>query len=289
MSIVPCARTARNVLALLSVAWLLAACSVPRLMYQNADWLLMRRMNEYLALEGAQHDRVAEALAARLADHRTRELPTFAAAFEDAAARARRGLSEDDARWLLKQGRALLVSTVDGTLPLVADALAALDERQRRQLAERIEQRNRDYSERHLLEAPREQRFARRAARTVDRVEDWTGPLDEAQVALVHELRDAMPDSAGDWLTYSRERQQALLALLDGHAPAARIEALLRGWWLRLEHLPAALAAKRDRQIEGIVQLIVRLDATLNSTQRLHLVGRLEDLARDARALAQST
>ncbi len=276
--------------ALLAVsALLLASCSVPRLLYQNADWLVLRELDGYMDLHEAQRDWVAVALEERLERHRREELPVFARSFQDAAARARRGFQPADARWVMERGRELLADTVDGTLPLVARALSELDADQRRHLAERIAERNQDFRERHHLDRSREERFARRARRLVDRLEDWTGPLNEEQVALVHAIRNGMPDSAPAWLAYSEERQRALLALLERGGSAAEIEALLRGWWLRLEGLPPELAAKRDRQVAALEELIVRLDGTLDSVQRAHLVGKLEDLARDARSLATET
>jgi hypothetical protein len=275
--------------ALACCALLLAGCSMPKLVYGQADWLLLRTIDGYLDLSDVQSERVADFLAVELERHRTAALPAFADAFRDAAGRVRRGIAPDDARWAIERGRTLVVRSIEPVLPVVASALSELDTAQRAHLAERIAERNREYRERHALDAPREVRFERRARRTVERVEDWTGPLEPEQVELVHAVRNAMPDSAPEWLEYTESRQRALLALIDTGAPAHEIEALLRGWWLRLDALPHTLAAKRDRQLEALVELAVRVDATLNSTQRMHLVDRLEDLARDADALARGT
>lgn len=268
-------------------AVLLAGCSMPRLLYGQADWLLLREVDHYLELREEQREEVARALEAHLERHRAEQLPLAAEALAQAAERARRGLTHGDARWLVERVRSLARASVEPALPTLAAALADLTPRQRAHLARRMEERNRDYAERHALDASPAQRVRRRAERLVERIEYWTGPLDREQVALVHELRARMPDSSAAWLAYTRDRQQALLALAARGAPAARIEALLRGWWLRLDAMPAPLAAMRDRQVDALARLLVRLDATLDSTQREHLVGRLRSLSEDARHLAR--
>jgi hypothetical protein len=263
----------------------LAGCSMPRLAYQQADWLLLREMDSYLDLRDEQREYVALALETHLIRHRAEYLPGFAAAFSEAAARARRGLAEEDWRWALQQSRVLLIGTAELMLPTLASTLADLSPEQRRHLAQRMAEGNDEYAESHALEtAPREQ-MRRTTERSVARIERWTGTLSEEQITIVHETSRAMPDVAADWLSYVRGRQQDLLALLDSGAPAPEIEDFLRGWWVRRDNLPPQLAHKRDRRIAARIKLLAHLDATLDSVQREHLVDRLQDLADDARSL----
>jgi hypothetical protein len=280
--------TTRVVAAVLAAA-LLAGCSMARLLYDRADWLVLREMDRYLDLRDIQREQVAGALAVSLSRHRARHLPQFEATFRDAAARAARGLDEDDAAWALHAARDMLaVSALELLAPLSA-ALVDLDAGQRAHLAERLAERNREFRDDHALDLPREERLERRAARTVKRVEDWTGPLSEEQLALVTAVRDAMPDTASEWLAYSEQRQQGLLALLDSGADAERVGAYLRGWWIELEGISTTFARKREQRHAGIINLLLRLDESLDSMQRAHLVDRLRDLADDAAALTRET
>lgn len=266
---------------------LLAACSMPKLIYGQADWLLLREVDDYLDLDEAQSTQLADAIAAALRRHRVEELPVIAATLRTFAAYARDGLEHAAVRAGIERVRALALRSAELGVPPLSAALADLSPRQRAHLAERFAQRNAKYRERHALDAPREQRLERRAQRTVERIEDWTGPLRPEQGALVREVGDTMPDNAARWLAYTQARQRALLALLETGASAHDIAALLRNAWLHRQDLPPQLAADRARQIDALVELLVRLDATLDSTQRAHLVSRLEDYARDADTLAR--
>jgi len=268
---------------------LLSACSMPRLIYSQADWLLLREVNDYLDLDDAQSTQLAAAIAMGMRQHRVQELPDIGATLRDFAVYARDGLRPAQVHAGIERVRALALRSAELGVPALSDALANLTPQQRAHLARRFDERNAKYAERHALDASQEVRLERRARRTVERIEDWTGPLLPEQVALVHAIRGTMPDVAAHWLAYARSRQRALLAQLDAGAPARDIGALLRRSWLHQEDLPPALAAPRERQIAVLVELLVRLDATLDSTQRAHLVGRLEDYARDADSLSRET
>lgn len=273
--------------ALCACTLLLSACSMPKLVYGQADWLLLRQVDRYLDLDDTQSTRLSDAIVVAMRRHRSEELPAIADTLRTFAANARDGLEHTDVRAGIEHARALALRSAElGVAPLSA-ALADLAPRQRAHLAERFEERNERYRERHALDAPREQRLERRVQRTVALIEDWTGPLLPEQQALVREIRDGMSDSASHWLAYTQARQRALLALLDTGAAAHDIATLLRDSWLSQQDLPAALATNRARQIDALVELLVRLDATLDSTQRAHLVGRLEDYARAADTLAR--
>ena len=276
--------------AAVAFATLLAGCSMTRMLYNQADWLLLEEMDSYLDLRDEQRERVAGALTASLQNHRVQQLPGLATALREAAVRARRGLTDEDAGWVLDTGDALMAATARELLPVLSSTLAELDAGQRKHLAARLDERNREYTESHWLDAPREERLAKRAEVTVDRVKDWIGPLSDQQVALVTRIRNAMPDSAGTWLAYNRERQQGLLRLLESGAGAQAVERYLYGWWVGREGLPQEAATlRREGTLAGLKSLLLELDASLDSVQREYLVDRLEDLAEDATVLARET
>jgi len=280
---------ALRAIALAGVATLLlAACSMPRLAYNQADWLVLRELDSYLDLRDEQRERAAGVLEVHLSRHRREMLPGFARTFTEIAERTRRGLGDDDAHWIIEHSRALLAASAEDLLPDLAAVLADLDAKQRAHLRARLEERNREYREEHALDAPREERLEGAVARTVERIEFWTGPLSDEQLALVRELRSAMPDSAGAWLAYTEAQQQRLLALLDAGAPAADVDAFLRAWLLRQEGMPPLMAALREWRFAGLRAMLVRVTASLNSMQRERLLDRLEDLAEDASELATS-
>ena len=103
----------------------------------------------------------------------------------------------------------------------------------------------------------------------------------------MREARVKMPDLSAAWLAYTRERQKALLRLLDTGSTPDEVKAFLEGWWLHQEGMPREMERQRDMVIEAYIGLVARLDATLDSVQREHLVDALEDLADDAASLVR--
>lgn len=268
---------------------LLTACSMPRLAYQQTDWLLLRELDNYLDLRDEQQEHLARVIETQLARHRVEQLPAIAQALEEASARAQRGMDEEDVRWSLLRGRELLASSAALLIPSAASTLADLDVGQRKHLAAYLDEQINEYAERYSTELSNDERWQRSTERTVRRIERWTGTLSEKQVALVHDVSRSMPDVVADWISYTQSRRSELLALLDSGAKAAVFEDLLRKRWLLHNAMPVQLARIRAQRIEARIAMIARIDRSLDSVQREHLVNRLQDLARDVRALLQQT
>ena len=279
----------RTAAALAMLTLIVTGCSMPRLAYQQADWLLLRAMDSYLALRDEQREQIEVALQTHLARHRREHLPDIAETLDEASARVQRGLAEADVRWSLASGWALFDRTAEFLLPTMASALADLSDEQRQHLARHMSEQADEYAEKFAVDMPAEERWRRDTRHTVKRIEHWTGTLSEEQIAIVDAASRTMPNISPDWFAYMQSRQRALITLLESGAAAPAIEALLREWWIRRGSLPAQLALKRAQRNEARVKLITRLDATLTSMQREHLIDRLQDLAEDARSLMRSS
>ena len=275
----------RSRLVVLSTCALLASCSVNRLIYNQADWLVLDRIDRYLALEHEQRRALAQALAHGLARHRQQELPDYARVLRQAAAHVRDHVGEKEARWFVASAEGLITRTVDRLLPMIADALATLDASQHEHLAEQFAERNQSYIRKRGLRMSAADRLRRRSERAIDRVQDFAGELRPEQVALLTRYTDTVPDSSHVWLRYVQARQQQLLQLLSSGGNAEEITELLRRWWLQSESMPKALREARRRAKEVAIELLQRLHASMDDRQRDRLAARLEALADDAHAL----
>lgn len=265
---------------------LIAGCSVPRLAYQQADWLVLREFDKYMDLREEQSEQIGIALKALLARHRVEQLPQLAKTLDDARSRARNGFAETDARWAFAQGLKMFEDFIELMLPTVASALSDLTPEQRRHLARRMLERNEENAEKFAVQTAHEEQVSRATKRSVERIEQWVGPLSEEQVALIDDANNDMSDYMANWFIYNRDRQQALLALLEQGTATQDVEAFLRGWWVRRDAMPLKVAGQRDERNASRIKLVVRIDQSLDSQQREHLLNRLKDLAQDARSLA---
>jgi hypothetical protein len=275
----------RFIFTLMATASLLTACSMPRLAYQQADWLLLSKVDDYLDLRDEQRLQLEQVFQTQLARHRIEELPAIAQTLEEAGARAQRGMTEEDVRWSLLRGRELLASSAALLMPGVAATLSDLNAEQRKHLNGYLGEQIEEYAERYAGGRSQEELLERATERTVRRIERWTGSLSEEQIALVRDVSRSMPDVVADWVSYTQNRRSELLALLDSGARAPAIEDLLRKRWLLHYEMPARLAQIRAQRIEARIAMITRIARSLDSVQREHLVNRLQDLAKDMRSL----
>jgi hypothetical protein len=279
-------RTVRFRALICALALALAACGgATRLVYDSAEPAVLVIANRYLALEGDQWKRARIATGRFHAWHRRNELPRYAALFAEAAGRVQRGLARADVDWAIQSVRtryaALVEAAVRESMPLVetldAENVAAVE----RRFAQEDRKRVREHLSGNLAKHERE-----RVTALVKRFEEWTGPLTDAQVALVGQFVAA----TADYPQYAHElrlrRQRELVALLergvreDSPPPAEELRSLFVAWGL--ERTP-----ERRRRDEQFAQLLLGLDRSLTSAQRARVVERLTGYAADARALAR--
>jgi hypothetical protein len=259
----------------LALATALSGCSVMRLTYNNADWLLLKEMNAYLELTRAQEAAAFERLGLRLEEHRRDELPEYLVYLRRVRSAAEDGLSEGETEWTVERGYQLARIAVARTIPAISSSLVGLSNEQIHGLEDHLAERNRKFRHEYLPKSEKK-RAARRARRTIKRIEHWTGALSEEQRHLAARLRNAFPRSAEAWLAYNMQNQQRLLSLLRARADGPTLEAFLNGWWVHLEGRPAALKRKNDEALAAMKQLIRKIGDTLDDSQRRFLLWRLD-------------
>jgi hypothetical protein len=269
----------------LALAAALAACgATTRVVYDSADPMILMSIERHLALEGGQWKLARTSIARFHAWHRRSELPRYAELLDDAAGRVRRGLARSDVQWGVQAVRtryaALVEAAVRESMPLLdtldAENVATLERRFAQENAKRVRER---------LSGDATKRRAERVKAVRKRLEDWTGPLGEAQVELVARYVDATAGYPPHAHEVRLRRQRELVEMLgravqaDSPPRPADLQALFLAWGLG--RTPEA----RGRE-EHFVQLLLDLDRSLTAAQRAQVVERLTGYAQDARALA---
>lgn len=259
----------------LTLVVLLGACSTAELFYDNADRLVLKQLDTYLALTNTQKETVIGLLRERLAHNKQFELPRYYDFLTQVRAALGDGLTDTELAELQAETETLLNDTLRGFLPPLAQTLALLDPDQINYLAERLTDDMADSHERLVEREPdwREERVNR----LHDRAEEWLGELDANQKAMLRDYALALPDTYAAALAYRAERQAGLLAVLRTGAAAAAIEHYLTANWLRDEQLDPSLAAQWDQQNRMFYNLVLQLDATLSGKQRQHVLDKVDE------------
>lgn len=275
------ARRPSFAIAALLVLFLAGGCAaVPQLAWQRADDLIVNRINEWLDLEPGQEQRLRQRLEPWLRDVREKRLPEYAESLRALAERVDADIDAGDVRWATDRFETLYTDTMRSFLPVISPTLAELSPAQQRHLANRMEERNRDFRD-DYIEGRDEGRYAV-AERIIEAVEHWTGSLDSRQQELVHNDVRELPHTPPVWFDYRRSMQQQLLAQVeDGTAPAT-IEQTLQRWWIERGRNDIPQWHRMEKWRSGLRAILLELGRSLTALQRAearrHLRSRADSL-----------
>jgi hypothetical protein len=262
---------ARALFAVLALLFL-SGCSVTRIAYNNADVFLRWQANNYLDFEGERAEDLDRGLAAFLAWHRKTALPQYARLAGEAAARISRGMRQEDLDWSYDAVRAQVRESLGAAAGEAAGLLDQVGPEQISRLEKRLAESNRDFAKEHI-HGTMEERHKRRVKRNVERLEEWFGPLSDAQVERVRRYSERAPFSA-ELRDRDRKRRQAeFVAMLRAREARRRLAAWAQDWDSGRE--PAYLELSNATRAE-YYKLLLDLDRTLAAEQREHVVQRLK-------------
>ena len=262
---------------------MLAGCSRIYIAYHAADIFIEQYADDYLALDSSQLADWQPTLNAALSRHRQDELPYLARFFDTAYLGARQGFKEARVVCLLEQFEDLYRRHFRIGVSLAAPLLADLTQKQIRKLEREFAEESEDPAENDAGSVARRNR--KRAERFSESLEWWLGSVSRPQETIIREVTAAMPDTAGAWEAYRGAKQAGLIGLLDRRANEDRIRRYLDDWLVEYRDLPPALSRARLRIHEEIIELFIRMDATLSKDQRNQFADRLRSIRDDFMSL----
>lgn len=272
-----------RVLSSAALILLATACSRTELAYRHADRLLEYYAWQTVAISSSQRRDLQPLLESMLQRHREQELPLVITYLDLAERFARNTDGSASAACLVDGAGQLYRRHARLAVELSAPLLARLDEDQTRHLAAYAARRQRDAVEVYLDPDP-ERRQRSRQQRFVERIERWTGTLDDNQLRLVQDALERIPDLSAPWLAYRSQQTAGLVDMLEGDTDLAALQAYLDGWWIQRDGRSAEYRQRWRTATAEFVQLMDELAVTLSDNQRTTLVTRLGELREDLSA-----
>ena len=271
---------------LLAALSLLSACTMVRLAYNNADTAVRVMAQDYFDLWTEDSTELRLQIARLHEWHRREELPAYANLMQAASAKVAAGIGKADIEWAAAKGREHYRSFVVRAAEEAAPLLAKLGPDHHAALAKKMADNNLKFAKEFLGDDPSAREKAR-VKRVTTYVEDWTGPLSDAQQARITSTVRAFPRLAEAQLASRQARQQELLSLLRRNRSAAELAPALRAYFLDWESRRGSdygrMAAEWEAQL---TQMLVDLDRTFTPEQRSRAVKRAAQFAEDFRVLA---
>ena len=255
----------------------LGGCTRIEFLYDHADWFIVRWVDTMLEPDSGQRERWRAWIEDALSVHRRELLVELVGLLQQARQETAHGPTAAGVRCLLQAADQVVEAHAQLVAPVAAAVLTDASAEQLEILRARFDEQTADYRD-DFLDPDPARREQRRVERYVDRIERWTGDLATEQLRLVERLVGELPDLAADWLVYRESQQASLLQKLRSGDGNDAVASLLVDWWGRQRGRAPQLVDKAQRIREGIVQLIVVLVPTLDSTQRAHLQAEIDDM-----------
>jgi hypothetical protein len=266
-------------------------CSTIQLAYNQAVPLSYWWLDDYFDFSDPQAKLVKAELTRLHGWHRQNELPAYAAWLQQMQVYAEQPLTAEQVCGFAEQIRLATRRLVDQSADGLAQWAPGLQPEQISTLAQGFEKDNRKWRKEWLDGAP--QALAkRRLNKSVDRFEDFYGPLQEPQINL---LKDSVNSSVFDpslaW-TERLRRQQDMLTSLRQHAstgrPASQVKADMQALLVRSTESPDPVYRARleQWQTQGC-RTFALVHNSMSSEQRATLKNTLARYEQEARALAR--
>jgi len=264
----------------------LAACSMTRVAYDNADTMLRFMVPSYIDLDAAQADDLTPRIVRFHQWHRSSELPAYAALLRSASQRAGKGITAEDVAWGLAVVRSRYRKFAAKAAEDAAPVLATLGPAQLASLERKFAENNEKYAKKFLSSDDKERRRSQ-LKRMLERFRDFAGDLSPDQEARIE--RFALDHERHVALRYEeRQRwQRDCVAALKAERKPEELGRQLVEMFRKPELRRSEEFIREDKRWdEDLGQLIVDLDRSLSPKQRAHVVRRLSDYAEDFTVLS---
>ncbi len=266
----------------------LAGCSMVRIGYPQLDMIAVWAADDYFDLEPEQKQEFRRRFGRFQEWHRYEQLPDYAAFLTEAKARLQKGITREDALWVTNGVRARYRTLVTYVADDAAAMLMSVTSEQLDALQRRWEKDNRRFVREYRLEASVEEQRRATGRRTLSRIRDWVGHLDDEQEQEILAWAGALPLIHGPRHQDRLRRQREFLQLMSQRDDAGRFTARLRNYFSNWEEgRDPAYNRLFNEWTQQQADLYVAVDRILLPLQREAVAERVQVYIDDFTQLAQ--
>lgn len=266
---------------------LLTGCSSTSLVYNNADWLVRGKIDDYFSLSGPQQQQLKSDIDNILQWHRQQELAEYSDLLNQFTQQYADGLTSGELDLFFDKVSSARIRLVETSIPTASQFLSTVSIKQ-------IDYYDRIFLEKRVerakeLDTPPEEYTDENFTDFIENLEEWFGDFDEDQMAQLRIISDSRLDNRQYWFERSKLRHQEFSDLLRSHPSKEKIEQYLHDRFVALKRTDA-----QEQDISRQVRLywlsaLLSIDKIIITKQRNHFISRVSDYSIDFLALSKQS
>lgn len=266
---------------------LLTGCSSTSLIYNNADWLVRGKIDDYFSLSGPQQQQLKTDIDSILLWHRQQELPEYSDLLNQFTQQYADGLTSEELELFFDKVSSAHIRLAEAIIPKASQFLSTvsikqIDNYDRVFLKKRTERAKE-------LEMPTEEYGENKFTDFIENMEDWFGDFDEKQIVQLRSISNGRPDNRLYWFEQSKLRHLEFSELLRSQPGKGKIEKYLHD---RFVVLKQAGAKERDTSRQSRLywlSALLSIDKIITPKQRQHFISQVSDYSSDFLVLSKES
>jgi hypothetical protein len=261
----------------------LAGCSA-KLIYYHLDWLIPWYVDDYISLDRDQRTMLENRLIEQFEWHCRTQLPDYAVSLRKLGkdlGNPGEPISLEKLGYYNRATSRHWKALMQSIGPDIADILMTASDDQIAELFANLEKHNQNSKAKYVAQPPRIL-DRNRQQRMIKRLKYWLGAVTADQKEVVADWSSQLAPIAAVWLQHRKRMQTEFQHLLKGRTLDPDFKDNLVGFLVDAENYrSAAYQQKIDTNTHITLLFLQRIDRQLTTSQRGHLLKRIESLARD--------
>jgi hypothetical protein len=266
---------------------LITGCSSTSLIYNNADWLVRGKIDDYFPLSGSQQKQLKRDINAFFQWHRHQELAEYSKVLIQFSQQFSDGLSMQEIEFILDKLAAARIRFAKASIQSASLFLSTVS-------TEQVDYFDQDFHKDQAEEAERlnlsRQKFNdQNYDDLVDKLEYWLGSFNDDQLAQLRAISDSRPNNHQYWFAQREIKHNRLSKLLRLKSDREDFEQYLHN---RFVVRNRGDEKSREIRLQGMTywrHAMLDIDKIITPQQRKTMISKLDEYASDFEALSKQS
>ncbi len=267
-----------------------AGCNMMAIGYNNADWYLRYKINNYTSFNAAQKEKIQREVGVLMNRHRRDMLPEYIKFLKKIDRTLQSGsMEKEQISVLSNELRGLYRMTLRPTIQPTAHILANLNKPQLQEFEQTLKEENEKLKE-ESLDGSRDEQLNRRAEKTIDFIEDFTGNLSGEQEEKITLMSRQLPFAAPAFMQNRENNQRKLIKLINNNEGTEKIASFIGLWISTPENTRTPDEQKLINELQDAANgMIENIYTILTPQQKQRLRSKIQEYMADLGALTKQS